>query len=135
MENIERELAAIEARANAAARGPWKTLTAQGVFAGAEQNVTSFGGTHILLGAEDGQVGQALEHNADFIAHARTDVPLLLALVREQQAKLDRVEAKLDEWALFQPFPDAEESQRWYSLGKRHAADRIRAALTATEAA
>ena len=62
------------------------------------------------------------------------DIETLLALVREQQAKLDRVEAQLDEWASFKPFPDAEDTQRWYSLGKRHAADAIRAAITATEA-
>lgn len=68
--------------------------------------------------------------NADKLAHE--DAPYLLALVREQQARIERVEAQLNEWASFKPFPDAEKSQRWYSLGKRHAADSIRAALEPT---
>ena len=59
----------------------------------------------------------------------------LLALVREQQAKLDAVTTILDEWASLKPFPDAEETQRWYSLGKRHAADRIRTAVAAEASA
>jgi hypothetical protein len=57
----------------------------------------------------------------------------LLAMVREQRAALDRVEAQLADWASLKPFPDADDSQRWYSLGKRHAAEAIRTALTATD--
>jgi hypothetical protein len=64
-----------------------------------------------------------------------SDIAALLAMVREQQARLDAATAILDEWATYKPFPDAEDTQRWYSLGKRHAADAIRGALTATEGA
>ena len=60
--------------------------------------------------------------NADKLAHE--DVPALLALVREQQAKLDRVEALADE-------ADAIAKRRrdlWHV-----APSDIRAAITATE--
>ena len=61
---------------------------------------------------------------------ALLDRRALLAMVREQRARLDAATVRLDEWASYKAFPDAEESQRWYSLGKRHAADAIRSALT-----
>jgi len=66
--------------------------------------------------------------NADKLAHE--DAPALLAMVREQRARLDAATAILDEWASYNPFPDADDDQRWYSLGKGHAADAVRAAIT-----
>lgn len=63
-----------------------------------------------------------VRHNAEFIAAAPTDVARLVGAV-------EAVLAKLDEWDSFKAFPDAEESQRWYSLGKRHASASVRAAI------
>jgi hypothetical protein len=87
------QLAAIEARAQAATEGPWESLRA-GML-----------GTRVVRvdGEWDGlvpdefitMVTPALRKfdDADFIAHARTDVPALLALVREQRAAIERVRA------------------------------------------
>jgi len=76
------QLAAIEARAQAAAEGPWEARNC-----GADCCVW-------VASAEDpdGQLaGVAGVANAEFIAHARTDVPALLALVWDQQRRLDAV--------------------------------------------
>lgn len=116
----EPDLNAIQARADKATKGPWNADDGS-------YNVYDAEAYMVCADLADGDT-------SEFIAHARTDVPALLALVRDQAAKLGRVEAQLDEWASYKAFPDAEESQRWYSLGKRHAADSIRAAITAPEA-
>jgi hypothetical protein len=75
------DLDAIEARANDATEGPWSHYGDLGheVF----QSVTD---------AEEAptvafDIGRVAD--AAFIAHTRTDVPALLAIVREQQAALD----------------------------------------------
>ncbi|MDQ5860689.1 MAG: hypothetical protein M3536_00300 [Actinomycetota bacterium] len=65
----------------------------------------------------------------DFIAHSPADVAYLLAELRKRDDALANVTEVLDGWAAEIPFEDAEESQRWYSLGKRHAAERIRLEL------
>ena len=57
------------------------------------------------------QSGRDLE----FIAHARTDIPALLAMVREQQARIDRVEALASRWATLGA------SHAYYSKRVRHA--------------
>jgi hypothetical protein len=77
--------------------------------------------------------GRRIARNLSLKGFGRTTA--LLAMVREQRAALERATAILDEWDSYKAFPDAEDSQRWYSLGKRHAADAIRAAITATEGA
>ncbi|WP_032376693.1 hypothetical protein [Rhodococcoides fascians] len=83
------ELAAIEARASAATEGPWTT----------ESDPT---GTCIyaipLLAQGDGFVAQDLRSapDAEFIAHAREDVPALLAAVRERDNTIARVRARID---------------------------------------
>jgi hypothetical protein len=70
------QLAAIEARAQAATEGPWEM---------------DEGSYHVYRGEDMICADLYTEPDAAFIAAARTDVPALLALVREQQAKLDRV--------------------------------------------
>jgi hypothetical protein len=67
--------------------------------------------------------------NADKLAH--DDVPYMLGVIAKQAAALAGVTARLDEWAAMKPFPDAEETQVWYSAGKRHASEAIRAIITA----
>ena len=59
----------IEARANAATEGPWDLI-------GGGEYVTPVG---IMVAPDDGGVNGA---DAEFIAHARTDVPALVAVAR-----------------------------------------------------
>ena len=64
------------------------------------------------------------------IDESSTDVPALLAMVREQRAKLDRVEAQAARWATLS------DGHAYYAKRIRHAIKgppSIRAAITATE--
>ena len=104
------QLAAIEARAEAASPGPWDAAR------GANADGTTYATTYaekteflavslnnnrspLWLVASDEVIpaatgdGPRARANAEFIAHARMDVPALLALVREQQAKLREAQA------------------------------------------
>ena len=99
------QLAAIEARAQAATDGPWDYGT--GYSADGARQLTSKADKADFLALslnddeaalwviDNGKVipaatgdGPKAKANAEFIAHARTDVPALLALVREQHAAL-----------------------------------------------
>lgn len=87
---IPGEFAAIEARANAATPGPWEHCTkgydglplvvAEGYGFPAEPLGQS--GTHVI---------ETMEADAEFIAHSRTDIPALLAAVRERDNTIARV--------------------------------------------
>ena len=120
-------LGEIEARVNAATPGPWKGDTGtrgdcvvwgpNGRFLmnmQAEPHWLEYSGEKRMVSFDVDR------RDAEFIAHARTDIPALLAMVREQRAVIERVKALVegphDGWGLI--------PQR-----------RIRAALTATEAA
>lgn len=117
------QLDAIQARADAATEGPWRTgdfgypgqdepssiIIHRGPF---NWRAINEGEYVAAMPAWDSQEGA----NAEFIANARTDVPALLALVREQAAAIERVRALADDYALID-------------------ADDLRAALTATEGA
>lgn len=82
------DLDAIQARAEAAALGPWM------IGKDNSDRVILAGPFSALLVAKVGNVrNPLLAKDSEFIAHARTDVPALLALVREQQAKIERVQA------------------------------------------
>ena len=71
----EQELQAIEERANAATPGPW-----------------SMQQSTLWLDVSIGYLAHGLaERDKVFIAHAREDVPALIAEVRELRAKLDAV--------------------------------------------
>jgi hypothetical protein len=67
------DLDAIEARANAATPGPWKYCA----------DSDAIKGTNALI------VRGARSNSGPFIAHARTDVPALIARVRELEAERD----------------------------------------------
>ena len=91
------QLAAIEARAQAATAGPWEAADStkvdeDGAPIHCEVNVWSASGDYIST------VPEGFDANAEFIAHARTDIPDLLALVRDQRDQLDRV-LELAYWA------------------------------------
>lgn len=69
----------IRARLAAATPGPWVVEPVEtGRFARSEARVVASGG-YVLLGLGDGEAGQARVPNAEFIAHAREDMPHLLA--------------------------------------------------------
>jgi len=108
------DLTAIEARAEAATEGPWESYQDQ-MRIGDEvieplsvvKRVKKPGVTEMhfvapMVNTEDDQ---------SFIAHARTDVPALLAMVREQAAKLAAVRELAEEWdserlyAILEPTP------------------------------
>ena len=59
--------------------------------------------------------GPRAKANAEFIAHARTDVPYLLALVREQATRIKQVEALASRWATLGA------GHAYYSKRVRHA--------------
>jgi len=125
------DLAAIEERASAATEGPWEAQNLErdhghrGIYWVSVDRPDEIKTVAEVDANDDGIEAIWRMADAEFIAHARTDVPALLALVREQQAKLDAVRDLAEEWE---------------SLGSRHplyahfAAYQLRAAITAKEA-
>jgi len=71
--------------------------------------------------------------DANFIAHARTDIPALLAMVREQRAVLERVEAVLTAIETHASLDSSPVEYRTVG-GWVDVEDALTAALTATEA-
>ncbi len=79
------ELAAIEARCNRATPGPWRSMI--------EGRDHMSGSSFIMTGApsargEDIELTGATNDDQDFIAHAREDVPRLIAEVRRLRSLL-----------------------------------------------
>lgn len=70
----EQQLQEIECRVNAATAGPWMSFI--------EGRDHTSGSSFIRTSSEDIELSGATEADQDFIAHARQDVPLLLAEVR-----------------------------------------------------
>ena len=79
------DLDAIEARANAASAGPW--VLRLGPHAIPEVHGPKYGVAFTFYGEGEGENDHA-DADAAFIAAARTDVPALLARVRELEAQL-----------------------------------------------
>ena len=87
------QLAEIEARAEAATPGPWGIYGYIGVLQtdGKRRNIIDIG----FLGTDERgfEISVRVEEtgikpkDADFIAHARTDIPALLAHIRELEAE------------------------------------------------
>lgn len=78
------DLDAIKARAEAATKGPWKFTP----------KILGIKNTTVMAGGEQVgyfSVGQAQPHDAEFISHARQDIPALLAEVERLQAIVERV--------------------------------------------
>lgn len=106
------DLDAIEARANAATEGPWECLDLSdadfdsknergwwwvwragiqhyaGVLNTRDRDEAGVIGEASITDSDDGDQERA---DAEFIAHARTDVPALVAEVRAERAKLEKV--------------------------------------------
>jgi hypothetical protein len=80
-EHIEADtLAEIERRCAAASAGPWKSFV--------ERRDHDAGSDFIRTGGDDIYLSGASVADQDFIAHARQDVPLLLAEVRKLRSRL-----------------------------------------------
>jgi hypothetical protein len=73
------DLDAIEARASSATPGPWEARQNAPTMSGAVWNLRVAGEPGVKAMVTEYQHGSA---NADFIAHAREDVPALVAEVR-----------------------------------------------------
>ena len=119
----ELDLDQIQARADAASKPPWRLANPRPDG----RNMVERHG-YDLYGGEVAEmiIVDTNPADAEFIAHARTDVPALLAVVRSQQAKIERAEVIVSEYMAD------------YNSGiEIHHADlaRLRAALTATEGA
>ncbi|WP_037161013.1 hypothetical protein [Rhodococcoides fascians] len=85
------DLDAIEARAEATTEGPWCAITS-GIPNGDHWYVCSAEGESLAyISADDGINEDQREPDAEFIAHARTDVPALLAALRERDNTITRV--------------------------------------------
>lgn len=80
----EIDLEAIEARANAATEGPW--IIKKSVMAEAEI-VGNDGEAVVQADGETGVASFELK-DGEFIAHARTDIPALIAEVRRLRERL-----------------------------------------------
>jgi len=95
----EPDLDAIEARAQAATEGPWKAQNLErdhghcGIYWVSVDRPDEIKTVAEVDANDDGVEAIWRMADAEFIANARTDVPALIAVAREQQAKLDRVEA------------------------------------------
>lgn len=72
------DIDAIEARANAATAAPWEYATGSETGYAEMLNIPSWDAISIDIREQD----------AAFIAHARTDIPALIAYVRELEAEI-----------------------------------------------
>jgi hypothetical protein len=91
----DEELAAIEARANAAMSGPWKKRSqryqATRVTAGREVVCLAGRSADVVFGR------RMHDETMEFIAHARRDIPRLLAEVRRLRAMLTSTDEASEE--------------------------------------
>jgi len=90
MSDLTDRLDEIEARADAATEGPWEWHPYMGSGATLAKPNHPFHERNILKTTDD---WPPVADDAEFIAHARTDIPALLAEVRRLQAAADRVRA------------------------------------------
>jgi hypothetical protein len=84
-------LAEIEARCEAATEGPWYANPGGYVELDEFGEGEHFNGIADTWNANDGK-------DAEFIAHARQDVPDLIATVREQAAEIERLKRRAADW-------------------------------------
>ena len=89
----EQELEAISARAEAATPGPWHKEYADGADDRPQVWVTTTDGDAEFSVGPVHYVTHQTQHDGQFIADARTDVPALVAALREAQSTIARVAA------------------------------------------
>jgi hypothetical protein len=80
------DLDAIEARAKAATPGPWRKQPRLSIDGSVESEAMGKGGVPAMMVDIDSERSRV---DAEFIAHARKDVPDLVAEVRRLRAALD----------------------------------------------
>lgn len=87
------QLAEIEARANRATPGPWQR---DGCNGGEFYCVLAKNPGHLsdLLCTMRGRSSEVAD--SDFIAHARTDIPLLIAALRERESEIESLRAECE---------------------------------------
>lgn len=79
----DKEIAAIKARCEQATPGPWKSVV--------EARGETVGTDFIMTGGEDIYLTGATVTDQDFIAHARQDIPKLIAEIERLKAsKIDK---------------------------------------------
>lgn len=121
------QLAAIQARADAATEGPWHVDDEEQTVRARE-----YAGEIVYdRSAEHPSEWAEFKQTAEFIAHARADVPALLALVREQQARIERGLAACDR--VIDNADGHKPPGPPHPTQQQATAVRIRASLTATE--
>lgn len=91
MSNPIDRLAEIAARIEAAAAGPWKADGAE-IYGAPHGHIDIEQWVAESLDIDD---EKASNSNAAFIAHAREDIPFLLQLLREKDAEIAELQAKL----------------------------------------
>jgi hypothetical protein len=91
------DLDAIEARANAASPEPWEPGSAEPGHISERQRLVwpRYGTGAPLCRLERPGRREQDDADAEFIAHARTDVPALVERVRELEARMQRAAAHL----------------------------------------
>jgi hypothetical protein len=91
----------IRDRAEAATPGPWRVVAHGEQDCLARREITA--GKHIMIARVDCVPGVAADFDRDyaFIAHSRTDVPRLIALVGEMAEKLEGAVTVLDDIAAY----------------------------------
>jgi hypothetical protein len=123
-------LAEIRARAEAATPGPWR-------FMGHERHnrgeLVSESGANVLFGLHCNDstaelIGDREEQDTAFIAHAREDIPYLLAAMAEAQERIEAWKEAHDSLAVVKVIPTAENHDRY-----RVAYERARALLAPVE--
>jgi hypothetical protein len=127
MSDLTGRLDAIQAQLDAATQGAWSvdrnypfTQDLVGIFADEERKYV------LQVENQDDVDDPTSDADAEFIASSPENTRFLLDLARKEQAAIDAVTARLDEWDAMKAFPDADKTQEWYSLGKRHASESIR---------
>ena len=87
------DLEAIKARAEAATKGPWGARELPQMVRGANATLHSAHGTGEVWSVEfSPEIGSTVSiSDAEFIAHARTDIPALIAEVERLRGIVDRV--------------------------------------------
>jgi hypothetical protein len=98
------QIAEIESRAAAATPGPWATDEDIGGCVAAEHPDFRSYWTDVICITRD-SVTKRKVANAVFIAHARTDIPALIAALRAAQARVSELEAVLTKIAAYDEGP------------------------------
>ena len=115
------DIAAIKARADKATAGPWAVedpLDIPSVIADGHKQVYDW---VMIAHIDTGKTKRSVkaDRNADFIAHARTDIPDLLAALETSEAKRVKAERERDDWAKHLPVEIVEQGLEIVNCHKR----------------